>query len=396
MAPFLFLLECMSETRSEISSAAVVAVDPQSLMGQLESCLQADRFALGRACRQLQQQAAAGTDISQKLAALVERFTVSQARVLQRRANLPMVAYPPDLPVSQRVDDIRAAIAAHQVVVVAGETGSGKTTQIPKICLAMGRGVTGLIAHTQPRRLAARAVAQRLAEELDTTLGEGVAFQIRFQEVSSPNSYIKLMTDGILLAAIQRDRFLSEYDTIIIDEAHERSLNIDFLLGYLKTLLPKRPDLKLIITSATIDVARFSEHFNNAPVIEVSGRSFPVEYRYRPQEELSADNDIGEAVEAVLRELIAEGAQRSGDTLVFLSGERDIRDVTRHLRKADLPGAEVLPLYSRLSTAEQQRIFDLRGRRGWRVVLATNVAETSLTVPGIRYVIDGGTARISR
>ncbi|EIF44289.1 ATP-dependent helicase HrpA [gamma proteobacterium BDW918] len=396
MAPFLFLLECMSETRSEISSAAVVAVDPQSLMGQLESCLQADRFALGRACRQLQQQAAAGTDISQKLAALVERFTASQTRVLQRRANLPTVAYPPDLPVSQRVDDIRAAIAAHQVVVVAGETGSGKTTQIPKICLAMGRGVAGLIAHTQPRRLAARAVAQRLAEELDTTLGEGVAFQIRFQEVSSPNSYIKLMTDGILLAAIQRDRFLSEYDTIIIDEAHERSLNIDFLLGYLKTLLPKRPDLKLIITSATIDVARFSEHFNNAPVIEVSGRSFPVEYRYRPQEELSADNDIGEAVEAVLRELIAEGAQRSGDTLVFLSGERDIRDVTRHLRKADLPGAEVLPLYSRLSTAEQQRIFDLRGRRGWRVVLATNVAETSLTVPGIRYVIDGGTARISR
>lgn len=367
-----------------------------TLLASIDECMLGDRFALARQCRQLQKQIAANADVDDKLLALAQRINASALRRKERQENVPKIIYPEDLPVTQRLDDIRKAITDHQVVVLAGETGSGKTTQIPKVCLEMGRGVAGLIAHTQPRRLAARAVAQRLADELNTSVGEGVAYQIRFQEVASPNSYIKLMTDGILLAAIQRDRFLSQYDTIIIDEAHERSLNIDFLLGYLKTLLPKRPDLKLIITSATIDVERFSAHFNNAPVIEVSGRSFPVEYRYRPQEELSADNDLGEAVEAVLRELMAEGAHRHGDTLVFLSGERDIRELTRHLKNADLPGAEVLPLYSRLSGAEQQRIFDLRGRRGWRVILATNVAETSLTVPGIRYVIDAGTARVSR
>jgi ATP-dependent helicase HrpA len=367
-----------------------------SLIASVDECMLGDRFALAKQCRQLQKQAAENIDVDDKLLALAQRIESSALRVIQRRDNLPKILYPEDLPVAQRLDDIRKAITDHQVVVLAGETGSGKTTQIPKICLEMGRGIAGLIAHTQPRRIAARAVAERLAEELNTPLGDGIAYQIRFQEVASPNSYIKVMTDGILLAAIQRDRFLSQYDTIIIDEAHERSLNIDFLLGYLKTLLPRRPDLKLIITSATIDVERFSAHFNNAPVIEVSGRSFPVEYRYRPQQELSADNDLGEAVEAVLRELMAEGAHRHGDTLVFLSGERDIRELTRHLKNADLPGAEVLPLYSRLSSAEQQRIFNLRGRRGWRVVLATNVAETSLTVPGIRYVIDGGTARVSR
>lgn len=367
-----------------------------TLLASVDECMLGDRFALARQCRQLQKQIAANADVNDKLLALAQRINASALRRKERQENVPKIIYPEDLPVTQRLDDIRKAITDHQVVVLAGETGSGKTTQIPKICLEMGRGVAGLIAHTQPRRLAARAVAQRLADELNTSVGEGVAYQIRFQEVASPNSYIKLMTDGILLAAIQRDRFLSQYDTIIIDEAHERSLNIDFLLGYLKTLLPKRPDLKLIITSATIDVERFSAHFNNAPVIEVSGRSFPVEYRYRPQEELSADNDLGEAVEAVLRELMGEGAHRHGDTLVFLSGERDIRELTRHLKNADLPGAEVLPLYSRLSGAEQQRIFDLRGRRGWRVILATNVAETSLTVPGIRYVIDAGTARVSR
>ncbi|MBQ0761268.1 MAG: ATP-dependent RNA helicase HrpA [Zhongshania sp.] len=367
-----------------------------TLLANIDECMLGDRFALARQCRQLQKQIAANADVDDKLLALAQRINASALRRKERQENVPKIIYPEDLPLTQRLDDIRKAITDHQVVVLAGETGSGKTTQIPKICLEMGRGVAGLIAHTQPRRLAARAVAQRLADELNTSVGEGVAYQIRFQEVASPNSYIKLMTDGILLAAIQRDRFLSQYDTIIIDEAHERSLNIDFLLGYLKTLLPKRPDLKLIITSATIDVERFSAHFNNAPVIEVSGRSFPVEYRYRPQEELSADNDLGEAVEAVLRELMGEGAHRHGDTLVFLSGERDIRELTRHLKNADLPGAEVLPLYSRLSGAEQQRIFDLRGRRGWRVILATNVAETSLTVPGIRYVIDAGTARVSR
>ena len=270
-----------------------------SLMASIDECMLGDRFGFARQCRALQKQAA-HADTSKKLLALAQRINASALRVKSRRDNLPKVLYPEDLPVAQRLEDIRKAIADHQVVVLAGETGSGKTTQIPKICLEMGRGVEGLIAHTQPRRLAARAVAQRLAEELNTPLGDGVAYQIRFQEVASPNSYIKLMTDGILLAAIQRDRYLSEYDTIIIDEAHERSLNIDFLLGYLKTLLPKRPDLKLIITSATIDVERFSAHFNNAPVIEVSGRSYPVEYRYRPQEELSPDNDLGEAVEAVL------------------------------------------------------------------------------------------------
>jgi ATP-dependent helicase HrpA len=368
----------------------------KTLSARIDSCMLVDRYRLARQIQQLQKDGERGLDVTEKCAALAQRMDESALRLQNRKGNVPKIVYPPDLPVVQRLDDIRSAIASHQVVVVAGETGSGKTTQIPKLLLEMGRGIDGLIAHTQPRRLAARAVAERLAEELNTPLGEGVAYQIRFQEVSSANSYIKLMTDGILLAAIQSDRFLSQYDTIIIDEAHERSLNIDFLLGYLKTLLPKRPDLKLIITSATIDVDRFSAHFNNAPVIEVSGRNFPVEYRYRPQEDLSADNDLGEAVEAVLRELIAEGAQRSGDTLVFLSGERDIRELTRHLRRVDLPGAEIMPLYSRLSSAEQQRIFDLRGRRGWRVVLATNVAETSLTVPGIRYVIDAGTARVSR
>ncbi|MFT6593909.1 MAG: ATP-dependent helicase HrpA, partial [Zhongshania sp.] len=270
-----------------------------TLLASIDECMLGDRFALARQCRQLQKQIAANADVDDKLLALAQRINASALRRKERQENVPKIIYPEDLPVTQRLDDIRKAITDHQVVVLAGETGSGKTTQIPKICLEMGRGVAGLIAHTQPRRLAARAVAQRLADELNTSVGEGVAYQIRFQEVASPNSYIKLMTDGILLAAIQRDRFLSQYDTIIIDEAHERSLNIDFLLGYLKTLLPKRPDLKLIITSATIDVERFSAHFNNAPVIEVSGRSFPVEYRYRPQEELSADNDLGEAVEAV-------------------------------------------------------------------------------------------------
>ncbi|QQD17188.1 ATP-dependent RNA helicase HrpA [Spongiibacter nanhainus] len=374
-------------------------IDWPSLRRQIDQCYGADRFPLRRKLQQLQRDGERddGTDKQQqRVAQFVQRLQRSVQRRQDRVERRPAIRYPEELPVSQRLSDIRKAIESHQVVVVAGETGSGKTTQIPKLCLEMGRGIDGMIAHTQPRRLAARTVAQRLAEELDTPLGEGVAYQVRFQDVSSPNSYIKLMTDGILLASIQQDRFLNQYDTLIIDEAHERSLNIDFLLGYLKTLLPKRPDLKVIITSATIDVERFSKHFDDAPVVEVSGRSYPVEYRYRPLEDLSDDNDLSQGVEEVLRELIAEGAQRQGDTLVFLSGERDIREVAKHLRRIDLPGAEVLPLYARLSNAEQQRIFDLRGRRGWRVVLATNVAETSLTVPGIRYVIDAGTARVSR
>jgi ATP-dependent helicase HrpA len=317
----------------------------------------------------------------------------------------------PDLPVSAMRDEIAAAIREHQVVVIAGETGSGKTTQLPKICLESGRGSSGMIGHTQPRRLAARTVAQRIADELQVPLGDAVGYTVRFTDQASDRTQIRLMTDGILLAEIQRDRLLRRYDTLILDEAHERSLNIDFLLGYLRGILPKRPDLRLIITSATIDPERFAEHFAGAPIIEVSGRTYPVEIRYRPLEpdEPTDDSDDPddpdhdvvhtthvrdqfEAIADALRELEAEPP---GDVLVFLSGEREIRDTADGLRgMASLKNTEVLPLYARLSTAEQQRVFE--PHTGRRVVLATNVAETSLTVPGIRYVIDPGTARISR
>src|SRR5690606_3418039 len=306
----------------------------------------------------------------------------------------PTLHYPPELPITERVDEIAAAIRDHQVVIVAGETGSGKTTQLPKICLAAGRGRHGMIGHTQPRRIAARSVADRIAAELGSELGGLVGYQVRFTDRVSDQTRIKLMTDGILLAELAHDRNLRRYDTLIIDEAHERSLNIDFLLGYLTRLLPRRPDLKLIITSATIDPHRFAEHFTGAPVIEVSGRTYPVEIRYRPPEDPEVDlpQAIGEAVE----ELAAEGP---GDVLVFLSGEREIRDAAEALRRQTqrsrlLRGAEILPLYARLSLSEQQRVF--APHSGRRIVLATNVAETSLTVPGIRYVVDCGTARISR
>jgi ATP-dependent helicase HrpA len=306
------------------------------------------------------------------------------------------VTYPPELPVSQRKDEIAAAIRDHQVVVVAGETGSGKTTQLPKICLELGRGVNGQIGHTQPRRIAARTVAERIAEELGTELGTAVGYKVRFTDKSSDGTQIKVMTDGILLAEMQRDRQLRRYGTLIIDEAHERSLNIDFILGYLKRLLPARPDLKVIITSATIDPERFSKHFNDAPVVEVSGRTYPVEVRYRPlaDPDRPADEakDQVQGITDALAELRAEGP---GDVLVFLSGEREIRDTADALAdRTDLGDLEVLPLYARLSAAEQHRVFQPHRRP--RVVLATNVAETSLTVPGIRYVIDPGTARISR
>nr|WP_244247043.1 ATP-dependent RNA helicase HrpA [Nocardioides euryhalodurans] len=316
------------------------------------------------------------------------------------------ISYPPELPVTQRREDIAAAIRDHQVVIVAGETGSGKTTQLPKICLELGRGGDGrLIGHTQPRRIAARSVAERIAEELGTGLGELVGYQVRFTDRTSKAGRVKVMTDGILLAELQRDRQLRKYDTIIIDEAHERSLNIDFLLGYLKRLLPRRPDLKLVITSATIDVDRFAQHFD-APVVEVSGRTYPVEVRYRPLMELPEDDDEGEVVqrdqtEAIrdaVRELSGEGP---GDILVFLPGEREIRDTADELAGLDrthhrATALEVVPLYSRLSAAEQHRVFSSHPSSVRRVVLATNVAETSLTVPGIRYVIDTGVARISR
>ncbi|WP_122816475.1 ATP-dependent RNA helicase HrpA [Nocardioides pantholopis] len=324
------------------------------------------------------------------------------------------ITYPPELPVTQRRDDIAAAIRDHQVVIVAGETGSGKTTQLPKICLELGRGRRGrsgggLIGHTQPRRIAARSVAERIASELGTDLGADggvVGYQVRFTDRTSRSTRVKLMTDGILLAELQRDRMLRKYDTIIIDEAHERSLNIDFLLGYLRQLLPKRPDLKLIITSATIDPERFAAHFADvrtgepAPIIEVSGRTYPVEVRYRPLMELPEEDEEGEPVvrdqtEAIadaVRELVAEGP---GDILVFLPGEREIRDTAEVLEGLNLRNpVEIVPLYSRLSAADQHKVF--ARHTGRRVVLATNVAETSLTVPGIRYVVDTGVARISR
>ncbi|MFI0736060.1 ATP-dependent RNA helicase HrpA [Streptomyces sp. NPDC021225] len=318
----------------------------------------------------------------------------AELRVADRRAAVPAVTYPEELPVSQKKDDILAAVRDHQVVIVAGETGSGKTTQIPKICLELGRGVKGLIGHTQPRRIAARTVAERIAEELRSPLGESVGWKVRFTDQVSQDTHVKLMTDGILLAEIQTDRELRQYDTIIIDEAHERSLNIDFLLGYLAQLLPRRPDLKIVITSATIDPERFSRHFGDAPIVEVSGRTYPVEVRYRPLLEEGGEDSDRDQITAIcdaVDELQAEGP---GDILVFLSGEREIRDTADALTKKQLRATEVLPLYARLSHAEQHRVF--QRHTGRRIVLATNVAETSLTVPGIRYVIDPGTARISR
>ncbi len=328
-----------------------------------------------------------------------------------RLRNLPQPAYPDDLPVVAMREEITRAIAEHQVVIICGETGSGKTTQLPKICLELKRGVQGLIGHTQPRRIAARTVATRIAQELKSPLGQAVGYKVRFTDKVSQNTYIKLMTDGILLAETQGDRELRAYDTLIIDEAHERSLNIDFLLGYLKRLLPRRPDLKVIVTSATIDAERFAEHFSHrgkpAPVIEVSGRMFPVEVRYRPlktkasitpgpgggrEKSLHEDEDIEAAILDAVDDLARDRA--GGDILVFLPGEREIRETAEALRKHHPSGAEILPLFARLSFEEQDRVFKPHGNR--RIVLATNVAETSLTVPGIRYVIDPGVARINR
>jgi ATP-dependent helicase HrpA len=332
---------------------------------------------------------------SRAAAGIAVALDSAEQRIAARRAAVPEVRYPEALPVSARRDDIATAIRDHQVVIVAGETGSGKTTQIPKICLELGRGVTGLIGHTQPRRLAARTVAARIAEELGTELGGAVGWKVRFTDHVGENTLVKLMTDGILLAELSGDKMLRQYDTLIIDEAHERSLNIDFILGYLTQLLPRRPDLKVIITSATIDVERFAKHFD-APVVEVSGRSYPVEIRYRPVVDLDdpdhdPDRDQLDAIGDAVAELQREG---DGDILVFLPGEREIRDTADALTKRGLRNTEILPLFARLSTAEQHRVF--APHPGRRVVLATNVAETSLTVPGIRYVVDTGTARISR
>ena len=349
-----------------------------------------DRFRFQRRFKQIQR-----FDSKKKNEALTKLSKDIDRSVLlkeQRQANLPKVEYP-DLPVTEQKQKISDAIRDHQVVIIAGETGSGKTTQIPKICLELGRGVSGLIGHTQPRRLAARSVANRIAEELHSEIGNEVGFKIRFSDQVSDRTYVKLMTDGILLAEIQQDRFLNQYDTIIIDEAHERSLNIDFILGILKQLLPKRPDLKLIITSATIDPERFSKHFDDAPIIQVSGRTFPVEMRYRPLLDDDGENDRDQA-QAIIDAVNELGNHSQGDILVFLSGERDIRDMADALTRQQFRHTEVVPLYARLSAAEQNKIF--QSHSGRRIVLATNVAETSLTVPGIKYVIDPGTARISR
>ncbi|MGN6523816.1 MAG: ATP-dependent RNA helicase HrpA, partial [Actinomycetes bacterium] len=421
---------------SRTASASLAAVTDLTavgaLVGRLPGLSIADERRLGRrleGLRKIRQPERRQSTLEQ-IAADVER---AEARLAERRAAVPDISYPPQLPVSAARQQIADAIASSQVVVVAGETGSGKTTQLPKICLELGRGVRGRIGHTQPRRIAARTVAERVAQELETPLGAAVGYKVRFTDTVSDSTLVKVMTDGILLAEIGRDRLLTEYDTLIIDEAHERSLNIDFLLGYLKQLLPRRPDLKVVITSATIDTARFSRHFDDCPVVEVSGRSYPVEVRYRPLTRLAAldDEDDGDGetwqsgvrgsgsatagtptrddtdpqderdqitgiVDAV-RELCAEGP---GDILVFLSGEREIRDAADALQAAAAEGLdrgrdlEILPLFARLSAAEQHRVF--ASHQGRRIVLATNVAETSLTVPGIRYVVDPGTARISR
>ncbi len=327
----------------------------------------------------------------QELAQLAEQSQSAKLKADDRREKRPRVSYPDALPVSQKREEIAEAIAGNQVVIVAGETGSGKTTQLPKICLELGLGSRGFIGHTQPRRLAARSVATRIAEEINTPLGEAVGFKVRFSDAINDNSYIKLMTDGILLAELSSDKYLNQYDTLIIDEAHERSLNIDFILGYLKDILKKRRDLKVIITSATIDVDRFSRHFSNAPVIEVSGRTYPVETRYRPLVRDAQDLDLTEGIFAAVEELTQEGP---GDILIFMNGEREIRDTAEQLNKQKYRDTEILPLYARLSYGEQSKVF--KSHAGRRIVLATNVAETSLTVPGIRYVIDPGTARISR
>ena len=417
-----------------------VTTTSANLNAALQSCMLADRHALRRKLRDVAdlQKLADEKSLSKAqrlINEVVQKVHTSQKKYQQRLEQLPKPEYPPELPVSGKKDEISAAINKNQVVIVCGETGSGKTTQLPKICLELGRGVSGLIGHTQPRRIAARSVASRIAQELKSPLGEVVGYKVRFNDKLSESSYVKLMTDGILLAETQGDKFLNAYDTIIIDEAHERSLNIDFLLGYLKQLLPKRPDLKIIVTSATIDADRFSQHFNGAPVIEVSGRTYPVEIRYRPlgaagfrareiaeaenaQFDLEDDTIFGIARKAktearwleeddeeeAIEEAILDAAddllrQGDGDILVFLPGEREIRDVADHLRKyqgrsAKLKHIEVLPLFARLSIEDQQKIFKSHSSR--RIVLATNVAETSLTVPGIKYVIDAGLARVNR
>jgi ATP-dependent helicase HrpA len=370
----------------------------QQLNRQLKKCMLKDAFRLRRRLHNMSSKKRLHGPVDEHaLAKLKHDIEQSVAIAQARKKNVPVIHYPQELPVAQKNEDIKQAIQQNQVTIICGETGSGKTTQLPKICLDIGLGIRGKIGHTQPRRLAARAVSQRIAEELGTELGNEVGFKVRFTDRSNDSSYIKLMTDGILLAECHHDPWLNQYDTIIIDEAHERSLNIDFLLGYLKRLIKRRKDLKLVITSATIDPQRFSRHFNNAPVINVSGRTYPVEVRYRPLQ--TEDSDTGKDLQQGIIDAVKELSRIGrGDILVFLSGERDIRETADALAKEvhnrAMDNTEVLPLIARLSAAEQNRIFHPSNKR--RIVLATNVAETSLTVPGIKYVIDSGVARISR
>ena len=374
------------------------------LESEILQAMFADRHRLRSALRGIQAAARDGKPLDrQRMARLEKELQQSVGRCQARRKSFPKLTFDPDLPISARREDIAAAIRDHQVVIVCGETGSGKSTQLPKICLNMGRGVAGLIGHTQPRRIAARSVAARIAEEIGSPLGRDVGYKVRFSESLGPQSYIKLMTDGILLAETQSDPDFDQYDTIILDEAHERSLNVDFLIGYLKRLLPKRPDLRLIITSATIDAARFAEHFSTtggpAPVVEVSGRTYPIKVFWRPMEpdEDGNDPDLQDAVRAAVEEVARIDR---GDMLIFMPTERDIHETAKTLRSRPLPGdatgqeTEILPLYARLSIQEQQHVFHPGPKR--RIVIATNVAESSLTVPRIRFVIDPGTARISR
>lgn len=361
----------------------------QELKQQLSECQGAQRNALSRRFKRVQHK-----PDDAAISGLQAAIEASCARRLHRLKNLPVPRYPEELPVSERREDILECIRNNQVTIICGETGSGKTTQLPKMCLELGRGVDGLIAHTQPRRIAARSVANRIAEELNSTLGDIVGYKVRFNEEGSEDNYIRLLTDGILLAEIRSDRYLNQYDTIIIDEAHERSLNIDFLLGYFRWLLPQRKDLKLIITSATIDPQRFSTHFDNAPIIEVSGRTFPVEIRYRPLVTDDPDEADRNQIQGIIDATDELMRIAPGGILVFLSGEREIRETAEALRKHHPASTEILPLFARLSAGEQNRIF--QPGKSARIVLATNVAETSLTVPGIRYVVDTGVARISR
>lgn len=374
----------------------------KELRAQIAGAMAADQHRLRNQLRAIVEAADTGRPYDKNLERFLDQLHASIDRVEQRKTLVPQLVYDESLPIVGRKAEIAEAIRNHPCVVVSGETGSGKSTQLPKICLEVGRGVGGLIGHTQPRRIAARSIASRLAEELGTSVGKKVGFKIRFTDQTSPETLVKLMTDGVLLAETQSDRFLNQYDTLIIDEAHERSLNIDFLLGYLHRLLPKRPDFRLIITSATIDAQRFAEHFGDergpAPIIEVSGRTYPVEVRYRPLEDEAADADDEplDSIQGVARALDELCREGPGDVLVFLPTERDILEASRKLRSRNFGGGatEIVPLYARLSTAEQNKVF--QPHKGRRIVLATNVAESSLTVPGIRYVVDTGLARISR